>query len=89
MPMAIFSLKVLVRGSQCCFYAIDGQYRTYQQGAKIEPGMTTTANVKLTRAPAVNITFVVNQLKDALERRSILLVISFNSEILFHTATAA
>jgi len=47
------------------FYAIDGQYRTYQQDAKIEPGMTTTANVKLTRMPAINITFVINQMKDA------------------------
>ena len=62
-----FFLEGLSQGvHNVVFYAIDGQYRTYQQGAKIEPGMTTTANVKLTRAPAVNITFVVNQLKDAL-----------------------
>jgi hypothetical protein len=42
------------------FYAIDGRYQTYQQGAAIKPGMNTLANVGLNPMPAVNITFKVN-----------------------------
>lgn len=48
------------------FFAIDGQYRTYQQGATIEPGMSTPADVKLTPLPEVYVTFNVSQPNDAL-----------------------
>jgi hypothetical protein len=48
------------------FYAIDGKYRTYQQGAAIEPGMTTRADVNLTHLPEVNVTFQVSPPTDAL-----------------------
>jgi len=48
------------------FYAIDGQYRTYQQGALIEPGMTTPADVNLVPLPAVRVTFQVLPPNDAL-----------------------
>ncbi|NLN69704.1 MAG: hypothetical protein GX142_02815, partial [Chloroflexi bacterium] len=48
------------------FYAMDGKYRTFQQGANIQTGMITPAEVKLTRMPEVNITFVINQANDAL-----------------------
>jgi hypothetical protein len=48
------------------FYAIDGQYRTYQQGAMVEPGMTTPADVKLVPLPAIRVTFQVLPPNDAL-----------------------
>lgn len=48
------------------FYAMDGRYQTYQQGASIEPGMNTFANVSLIAMPAVNITFIVNPPIEAL-----------------------
>jgi hypothetical protein len=48
------------------FYAIDGQYQTYQQGALVEPGMTTPASVKLNSLPQVSVTFHVKPPNDAL-----------------------
>jgi hypothetical protein len=48
------------------FYAIDGQYRTFQQGALIEEGMTTPADVNLVPLPKVNVTFHVIPPNDAL-----------------------
>ncbi|MBW6465062.1 MAG: hypothetical protein K0B06_00980 [Brevefilum sp.] len=48
------------------FYAIDGQFRTYQQGALVEPGMTTPADVKLQPLPKVSVTFQVIPPNDAL-----------------------
>jgi hypothetical protein len=48
------------------FYAIDGQYQTYQQGALVEPGMTTPASVKLDSLPQVSVTFHVKPPNDAL-----------------------
>ena len=48
------------------FYAMDGKYRTYQQGAALQPGMTTPADVKLDRMPEVEVTFLVSQPNDAL-----------------------
>jgi hypothetical protein len=48
------------------FYAIDGKYRTFQQGASISSGMETQAHVALTPMPMVNITFHVNAPIDAL-----------------------
>ena len=48
------------------FYAIDGKYRTYQQGASIQSGMTTPANVKLVSMPEVSVTFLITPPVDAL-----------------------
>jgi hypothetical protein len=48
------------------FYAINGQYRTYQQGALVEPGMSTPADVKLVPLPKVRVTFQVFTPNDAL-----------------------
>ncbi len=48
------------------FYAIDGKYRTYQQGANISAGMNTPAKVSLDALPLVNVTFHVSTPGDAL-----------------------
>lgn len=40
-------------------YALDGAYRTFQQGALVSPGSTTPAPVALEAAPVVNVMFVV------------------------------
>lgn len=48
------------------FYAMDGKYRTYQQGAEIEAGKRTPADVKLHQMPEVNVTFLVSPPNDAL-----------------------
>jgi len=48
------------------FYALDGKYRTFQQGASIKAGMRTLADVKLVRMPEVKITFQVSPPNDAL-----------------------
>lgn len=48
------------------FYAIDGKYRTYQQGASIQSGMTTPANVSLVPMPEVSVTFLITPPGDAL-----------------------
>lgn len=48
------------------FYAMDGKYRSYQQGAFIAPSMTTSADVNLTPMPEVNITFQISTPIDAL-----------------------
>jgi hypothetical protein len=48
------------------FYAMDGHYRTFQQGAKIQSGMTTPADVKMTPMQKVNVTFTVTPPNDAL-----------------------
>ena len=48
------------------FYAMDGKYRTYQQGAVIEAGKRTPANIQLQQMPLVNVTFLVTPPTDAL-----------------------
>ena len=48
------------------FYAMDGKYRTYQQGAMIEAGKRTPADVKLHQSPEVSITFLVTPPNDAI-----------------------
>jgi len=48
------------------FYAMDGSYRTFQQGAVISAGATTPAVVNLTPLALVNITFNVTAPVDAL-----------------------
>ena len=41
-------------------YSLDGTYRTFQQGAVIAPESTTPAELRLTQAPVVNVTFEVS-----------------------------
>lgn len=41
-------------------FALDGYYRTYQQGATIAAGSMTPATFAVTPAPLVNVTFTVN-----------------------------
>ncbi len=48
------------------FYAIDGSYRTFQQGAVISSGTTTTATVNLQPMPLINVTFIVKPPADDL-----------------------
>ena len=48
------------------FYAMDGAYETYQQGASIVSGMTTSANVGLTSQTLVQVTFHLASPNDAL-----------------------
>jgi len=48
------------------FYAMDGHYRTYQQGAVISEGLVTPAEVKMTAMPPVTVTFNVTAPDDAL-----------------------
>ena len=62
-----FTIQRLAPGVQnVVFYAPDGQYRTYQQGAVIVSGLTTTADVMLTEQPLVQVTFHVTTPNDAL-----------------------
>lgn len=62
-----FTLKGLPPGvNNVVFYHIDGRYRSYQQGALIEPGMITPAELSLQPMPKVNVTFVVTAPSDAL-----------------------
>ncbi len=48
------------------FYAMDGAYETYQQGASIVSGITTSANVELTSRTLVQVTFHLAAPNDAL-----------------------
>lgn len=48
------------------FYAIDGQFRTFQQGALIEQGKITLADADLERMPKVKVSFNVTPPNDAL-----------------------
>ncbi len=48
------------------FYAIDGKYKTFQQGANISAGMNTPAQVALMPMHLVNVTFQVSAPMDAL-----------------------
>ena len=48
------------------FYAMNGQYRTYQQGASIVSETTTSANVKLSPQTIVQVTFHLTAPNDAL-----------------------
>lgn len=48
------------------FYAMDGHYRTYQQGAVISEDLVTPAEVKMTAMPPVTVTFNVTAPDDAL-----------------------
>lgn len=62
-----FVLEGLGEGvNNVVFYAIDGKYRTYQQGASIQSGMTTPANVRLDPMPEVSVTFLITPPVDAL-----------------------
>lgn len=47
-------------------YAIDGKYRTFQQGATISAGMNTPAEIVLHQLPVVTVTFNVSTPGDAL-----------------------
>ncbi len=56
-----FLLEGLGEGTHnTVFYAMDGRYSTYQQGATISTGMATTAEVKLQPMPEVRITFLLS-----------------------------
>lgn len=46
------------------FYAVDGQYQTFQQGALISQGRSTPAEVKLSPNKPVEMTFVVSPPND-------------------------
>jgi len=41
-------------------YALDGKYRVFQQGALVADGSNTPAEIQLTPAPTVDITFIVH-----------------------------
>jgi len=41
-------------------YAPDGAYQTFQQGATIQPGLTTSASAALTPASTVQVTFILS-----------------------------
>ena len=45
-------------------YAMDGTYSTFQQGASVSAGLVTTAVIKLTPAPTVQVSFVVSLPKE-------------------------
>jgi hypothetical protein len=47
------------------FYAINGQYQTYQQGARISEGKITPAEVKLSPNKPIEVTFIVTPPNDA------------------------
>lgn len=48
------------------FYALDGKYHTFQQEARISPGLVTPANVELSPSQTVKLTFQVKPPSDAL-----------------------
>ena len=48
------------------FYALDGKYQTFQQEAKISPGLVTPVQVELTPGQIVKLTFQVQPPNDAL-----------------------
>ncbi len=48
------------------FYAVDGRFRAFQQGAEIAQGKITSANVELEEMPEVEVTFHVIPPNDAL-----------------------
>jgi hypothetical protein len=41
-------------------YAVDGEFATFQQGARVSPGLTTPARISLSPANRVNVTFSVH-----------------------------
>ena len=47
------------------FYSLDGKYQTFQQEARISPGLVTPAEVELTPNKKVNLTFEVTSPDDA------------------------
>lgn len=47
-------------------YALDGSYRTFQQGARVAPESGTPATIQLVSAPLVNIVFIVSVPADTL-----------------------
>lgn len=56
-----FMLEGLGEGTHnVVFYAMDGRYGTYQQGATISTGMATTAEVEMQSMPEVSITFLLS-----------------------------
>ncbi|MFU8825912.1 MAG: glycoside hydrolase family 113 [Brevefilum sp.] len=62
-----FIIKGLTEGiHNVVFYALDGKFRSYQQGAAIQPGMTTQADVVLAAMPEVIVTFEVTPPDEAL-----------------------
>jgi len=48
------------------FYAMDGKYASYQQGAQIASGLTTPASVKLRLQAPIKITFTVSPPEEAI-----------------------
>ncbi len=62
-----FKIKKLPPGvNNVVFYAPDGSYRTYQQGALISADMITPAKLSLQPMPQVEVTFNVSAPSDAL-----------------------
>jgi hypothetical protein len=62
-----FNINRITPGIQnVVFYAMDGQYQAYQQGAAIVSGLTTVATVQLVSQPLVEVTFHVTGPNDAM-----------------------
>lgn len=62
-----FSLERISTGvHNVVFLAMDGQYQTFQQGARIAGGVVTPVEVSLNPMPAVEVTFTVTPPNDAL-----------------------
>ena len=62
-----FSIEGLSSGvHNLVFYALDGHYRTFQQGAVISEGLVTPAEVKMMAMPPVTVTLNVTVPDDAL-----------------------
>lgn len=62
-----FAIHHIVTGvHNVVFYALDGHYKTFQQGATISDGLTTPAEIVLLPMPLVNVTFIISMPNDAL-----------------------
>ena len=56
-----FELSSLATGTQnLVVYSMDGLYQTFQQGALIGPGQTTSVEIQVAPTPIVNVTFEVS-----------------------------
>jgi hypothetical protein len=62
-----FSIDGIVPGvHNVVFYALDGAFETFQQGATVADGRTTPINLALSARPSVEVTFRVTPPNDAL-----------------------
>ncbi len=62
-----FAIHNIITGvHNVVFYAIDGHYKTFQQGATIAENAITPANIVLLPMPVVNVTFNVTTPNDAI-----------------------